>query len=196
MDYKQIFSITAGVLILVSYIPYIISIFRGLTKPTKSTWICILALDGLMLASMVAKDTVNGQIIGAWIGVWITLALSFRYGVPGWQKTDTICLVIAGIGALCWVIQKDAIFGMIGSTVGYFVSYVPTCLSAYKDPSREDGLAWFICFVSCIFALFAIPVWTFAYAIQPVSFFITEGAMVYLTCVRPFIIPSSSTSRT
>lgn len=190
MDYRYIFGVAAGILILASYVPYIHSIFQGRTKPMKSTWISLALLDTLMIASLFAKHAVSAQIAGSLIGIWTLAILSVPYGMPGWRTIDTVTLIIAFIGAALWWYEQDAMFGLIGSTVAYFVSYIPTFVSAWEDPTREDRLAWMMCFISCIFALIAIPIWNFEHAIQPVSFFVSEGVMIFLIFFRPFFAKS------
>src|SRR3990167_1688847 len=101
---QSIFSIIAGVLFVTGFVPYIWAIFSGKTKPAKASWIIWGSLDSITLAGMVAKDAVNGQIIGAVMGVWIVVFLTLKYGTAGWTKLDKFCLAGAVLGIMLWQI--------------------------------------------------------------------------------------------
>ena len=61
-----------------------------------------------------------------------------------------------------------------------FLGSIPTFVSAWKDPSREDKLAWTIYFASCIFTMFGIQNWTLEETAQPITFLVDETVMVYI----------------
>lgn len=65
---KETLSVLAGLLFIAGFIPYIRAILRKETKPAKASWIIWASLDTITIAGMYAKDTVNGQILGAVIG--------------------------------------------------------------------------------------------------------------------------------
>jgi hypothetical protein len=127
-------------------------------------------------------------MIGAIIGSWLVAILSFRFGMPGWKKTDIFCLLLALAGAYLWWGFQDAVFGIVAGSLAFIVGTIPTFISAWEDPARENRMAWLLYFLSCLPALAAIPEWTLAHAAQPVSFVITEGTMVYLVWIRPHFL--------
>jgi hypothetical protein len=182
---RELLSALSGILMLAAYVPYIMAIFRGTTRPIKATWIILALLDTLTVAGMIAKDSLNGQMIGAILGSGIVALLSFRFGMPGWKRTDIVCFVLAIIGICLWWTFQDAIFGIVTGSLAFIIGTIPTFRSAWEDPQREDRTAWMLYFLSCIPAVAAVPEWTLAHATQPISFFITEGTMVYLLWIRP-----------
>ena len=66
-----------------------------------------------------------------------------------------------------------------------FIGSIPTFVSAWHDPSRESKVAWTIFWVSCVFAVMAIPKLTLQDAMQPVTFFLIESIMMYILYIRP-----------
>ena len=165
---------------MVGFIPYIRAILRKETKPAKASWIIWASLDYIVLAGMIAAHTVNGQIIGAVTGATIVIGLAMKYGSTGWTKTDTFCLIGAVTGVMLWFIFSNPVFGIMISCAVAFIGSFPTFLSAWKDPSREDKLAWTIFWISCVCAVIAVPQWTLADAAQPTTFFIIETSMMYI----------------
>jgi len=180
MALYKILSIVAGILISVSFVPYILAIRKGAGKPVLTTWITWAILDTIALVGMAAEDALNGQIIGCVIGAWIVVAYAVKYGRPGWTKTDKFCLYSSVVGIALWIIFNNALIGLSISLILLFIASIPTFQSAWEDPSREDRLAWTIQWVSCIILLFSIQNWDLANAGQPIIFTLIETTMMYV----------------
>jgi hypothetical protein len=189
---KDILSIVAGVLFVIAFIPYIRAILRKETefvkpaKPEKATWMIWVGLDYILLVGMIFKKTVNGQIIGAVIGGTIVVCLALKYGKSGWTKTDKFCLCGGVLGIILLIINPS--YGIMASCVVAIIGSIPTCISAWQDPSREDRRAWTIFWSSCVCAVIAIPEWTLAHTLQPVTFFIIESSVTAILYVRPLLL--------
>jgi hypothetical protein len=182
---KEIISVLAGILSIVSYIPYILAILRKQTKPAKASWIIWACLDTIVFAGMISAKTVNGQMMGVVAGVWIIAALSLKYGIPGWTRLDKICLCGAGIGIAVWQIFSSPVLGIVISLGMNCVGSIPTFVSAWKDPSRENKLAWTMAFVVSAITVVIIPRWTLADASQPFVFLALQTVIMYLLYIRP-----------
>ena len=192
MDIQKVFSVIAGILFTFGFLPYILSTLAGKTKPTKASWIIWASLDTITFAGMWAKHALNGQIVGAVIGAWITVALALKRGVPGWTKLDKLCLAGAVLGIVLWAIFNSPVTGLTISVSVVFLGSIPTFVSAWHDPSRESKIAWTTFWVSCIFAVVAIPKLTLQNAMQPITFFLIESIMMYILYIRPKLKQSSA----
>jgi len=179
--------VLSGILFIAGFVPYIISILHKETKPAKASWIIWVALDTITFAGMLVKETANGQIIGAVIGGWLTVILALKYGISGWSKLDKFCLGGAILGIVLWQTFDDPVLGILTSQGATFLGSIPTFLSAWKDPSRENKFAWTIFFASCVCAVIAIPHWTLADATQPITFFVVESTMMYILFIQPLV---------
>jgi hypothetical protein len=182
---KNALSIIAGLLFIVGFVPYISAILRKKTKPAKASWLIWSSLDTTIFIGMLFKDAANGQILGATLGALVVTVLAMKYGTPGWTPLDKFCLGGAVLGILLWQVFNDPIFGIVTSLSVGFLGSIPTFASAWKDPSREDRMAWTIFWVSCVCAVIAIPQWTLADAAQPITFFAIETIMMYILYFRP-----------
>jgi hypothetical protein len=180
---KEPLSVIAGLLFVIAFVPYILAIVRKTARPAKASWISWATLDTITLAGMFAKDTLNGQIIGAVAGAWIVAILSMRFGTPGWTKLDKFCLAGAVLGIALWAIFKNPVLGIITSLCVVFIGSIPTFVSAWKNPKNENRIAWTIFWISCVAAFFGIPKWTLADASQPITFLSIETIMMFLLYV-------------
>lgn len=182
---KNTLSVIAGVLFIVGFIPYILAILQKRTRPSRSSWIVWTALDGLTLAGMLAKHSVNGQILGAFAGSCVTVGLALKYGAPGWTWLDKVSLSGGLLGIILWKVFDDANFGIVASMSVVTLGSFPTFVSAWKNPANEDKLAWTIFSASCVCAVMAIPGWTLAHALQPITYLAIEFTMILILYVRP-----------
>ena len=185
---KEALSVIAGLLQVAGFFPYIRAILRKETEPAKATWIIWASLDTIILSGMFFKDAVNGQILGAVLGGWVVAALALKYGTPDWTKLDKSCLGGAVIGIVLWQVFSDLVFRIVTSLGMVLLGSIPIFTSAWKDPSRENKLAWMIFWVSCVCAMIAIPHWTLADAAQPITFFV-------VTTIMMSILPARSSSQ-
>lgn len=176
----KVLSVIAGLLFIAGFIPYVRAILRGETKPAKTSWIIWATLDTITTLGMLIEGSVNGQIVGAVTGAWLITILALKYGTSGWTKPDKFCLAGAILGIALWQTFSDPVLGIVTSEVVVFIASIPTFVSAWKEPGREDKTAWAIFWISCVCAVIAIPKWTLADAAQPITFFTIESIMMFI----------------
>jgi hypothetical protein len=183
-SFRDVLNVLAGVIFVIAFVPYIRAILRKETRPTKSTWLIWATLDTITLVGMWQEGAVNGQIIGAVLGAWTVTVLAMKYGDKGWSLADKLCLAGAGVGIGLLLVGNPTL-GIVTSLAVVFLGSIPTFLSAWKDPTREDKTAWTIYWISCACAMVAIPAWTLADAGQPTTFFAIETIMMFILLMRP-----------
>ncbi len=193
---KDAFSFLAGLLCIVGFIPYVLSIWLtrhqplgtpGKAEPTKASWIVWALLDGITLAGMIAKRTTNGQIVGALVGSWVVVGLTLKYGKGGWTKLDIGCIASGIVGIALWATLKDPLLAIGVSLTVLFVGSIPTFISTWNNPGSESKSSWTIFWFSGVAAMFGIPHWTFEHAAQPLVFFAVQNIMLFLLYVRPWL---------
>lgn len=182
---KDIISALAGLLFVAGFVPYVRAILRGEAKPSKASWIIWAALDIMALVGMMSEGTVNGHIVGAVCGASTVALLALRYGKPGWETVDIVCLIGGIVGIALWVAFDNPTIGLVASMSGMLIGSIPSYTGAWNDPGRENKIAWTLFWVSCVLAIIAIPRWTFADAAQPLTFFAIESVMIYIIYFRP-----------
>ena len=176
----------AGVLSLAAFVPYIVAILRGQTRPNRATW-WIWTAAGLVLgASYYASgaETTIWVPVSYIIGPAVTAVLAIRYGEGGWSPLDRGCLMGAGSGLLFWWWFNSPVVALVMTLGVDFAGAVPTIRKAYLAPQTEDRLAWALFIAGNFFNLLAVDRWEFAIAIYPVYFFLASGIIAALV-LRP-----------
>src|SRR5688572_11025851 len=85
----------AGVVSFVAFVPYILAILRGETKPNRATW-WIWTVVGFMLGASYYSSGANNTIwvpVSYIVGPLVTALLSIKYGEGGWNRFDKGCLL-------------------------------------------------------------------------------------------------------
>jgi hypothetical protein len=182
LELKEILSVFAGILSVVGSLWYILAILFYGVRPKRVTWFIWGTLDLIILAGMWQGGHVtNWQIIVGTVNAWIIFLLALRYGVSKWEPIDTICLVGAGISTgLLW---QYPTYALAMSLLATYCGVVPTCTSAWQNPSRENVTAWMIGVAASAFVLCTVP-WTFVAAAQPLTFLVVDGAVPLIILIR------------
>ncbi len=152
----------AGLLSFSAYFFYILSILKGKTKPSRSTWWVLTLVGGLILWS--SYDL--GATESFWIqlnyvlGPLIIALFSVRYGEGrGLSYLDKVCLFGALVSGLLWIVFNSPLVGFIGSIVVDFIGLIPTIKKAYLDPKKEDPGAWLLETIASIVNALGVTVW-------------------------------------
>ena len=158
----NILSQIAGLISLIAYVQYIVSVFKGHTRPSRSTW-WILALVGALILlssySIGARESIWIQICYV-IGPLIIAIQSLKYGYGArLQVVDKICLAGAFICIFIWIIFNTPIIVFLRSIIIDFIGLIPTIKKSYYDPREEDPLAWTIETIASLLNAFGITFW-------------------------------------
>lgn len=194
MSYEML-GMIAGVLALAGYIPYIYSIFKGVTKPNRATWIIWTVVGGLLAVSYFNEGDINAiwLPIGYFIGPLFVAILSIWYGYSEWTKLDKICLVVAIISIVPWLLSKDATITLLINVLIDASGALPTFVKTYQEPETEDLTAWSFFFVANTLQLFAISLWDVS-TTYPIYLFLLATTMVILI-LRPKMMKLFGISR-
>ena len=154
----------AGLVSFSAYLIYIISIFRGKTKPSRSTW-WILTLVGILIFA-------SSYSINARESMWIQLAyilgplviaimsMSPKYGYKSrLLSIDKICFLGAFLCIILWIVFNSPLIAFLGSIVVDFIGLIPTIKKAYIDPKEEDPVAWGVEMIAIIVNALGITIW-------------------------------------
>ncbi len=181
----------SGILFFVAFLPYIWAIINNPVGegPSPVSWAIWASVDTLALIAMKKKEVPStGQLTGAVVGAWVVATLAVVFGKPTMGSIEWVSVVGALAGIILWKKYGEATIAIVCSQAAVFIGAFPTFEKGYRNPSGEDPIAWFVWFVSCVFALFAIKKWNLAEALQPLTFTIIETIMVVLVVIRPRLL--------
>jgi hypothetical protein len=154
----HIFGIIAGVLALVSAIPYIIDTVKGTTKPNRVTWLIWVTLQ---IIALVAQFSAGGRdslllTIGDLLASSTILFLALLKGEAAWHWIDTGALVGAAAGLLMWYFFHQPAWALAMTIFVDFCGVVPTIRKSFADPFSETLSTWLLVAVGAVFGAIAV----------------------------------------
>lgn len=183
MNTYAIAGMLAGVLSLGGYIPYIIGILKGETRPNIATWFIWTIVGGLLAFSFLES---GGDLHNAWlpfgyfIGPFIIAILAIRYGYNTWSRLDILCLIAAIISIIPWLTINNPSYTLIINIFIDAVGAIPTLIKSWKEPETEDFTAWTIFFIANTIQLLATEVWNIS-STYTVYLFLLAGSIFAMT---------------
>lgn len=179
---KPWFSSAAIILTFVAFVPYIVSIVRGQTKPHVFSWV----IWGLTTAVVFFAQLQGGAGVGAWpVGVSgaitlgiATLAYRQRADVSV-NRLDWFFLLTALTALPLWYVTSDPLWAVVILTFVDTMGFGPTLRKVYQAPDSEPWLFLVIYVVRCVLVLLALEHYSVTTALFPAT--VGMGCIVMLT---------------
>ncbi len=188
MELKIIFGTIAAALALFSSYLYIRDIFRGNTKPHMYTW---------LIWSIVTTIAFFGQwVSGGGPGSWATgvaaivtigtffLSLKSKYGTKDITNFDKICLVLAILSILPWLLTKSVLWSVLLATFIDLIAFFPTMRKTWSSPKSESLGSMYVDAVKHALSTFSMGTYSLVTLIYPLSVlatkFIIIGEIIFL----------------
>lgn len=187
MHTKLILAVAASVVGNVTFIPYLVDIFRLKTTPHSYSWLVwtILQVTGAlaMFASGAGGAGVLYLSIGAGLCALVFL-LSLRYGTKNITGFDTGCLV----GALCattvWFFLREPLLSVVLVALIDVVAFLPTFRKTYAAPWSETLSMYFLSSIAQLLSLAALSAYTLSTTLYLVSLATTNAVFIAMVLVR------------
>ena len=176
MGVSSFIGILAGIISFSAYLFYILSILRGQTKPSRTTWFILSFISVVIVASYDAsgaEDTLWVAVSNAFASIVIAL-LSIKNGVGGSTRLDIFCFVGSVGSLILWWLTDSALLALIANLVIDLLALIPTMTKSWLRPEEEGRLAWTLTLIGNTLNFFAITEFTFGIIIYPIYFFVVD----------------------
>lgn len=186
-DYKSFLGMLGGVVALCAFVPYIWAIIRKTTTPNRATWLIWMIVGFLIAGSYYA----NGARETLWValsyalGPLVVFVFSLFYGVGGTSFFDRMCLLVAGISLLVWIVFDNPFIALFLNIAIDFAGSLPTFRKVWHEPLSEDRVAWFMFWSAAILNFFAVTRWTWGIALYPMYTLIGSTTMIAFLLFLP-----------
>ncbi|MBP6060820.1 MAG: hypothetical protein KA515_02370 [Candidatus Pacebacteria bacterium] len=183
MDIKIILGAVAAGLAFVSSYIYIRDIFKGNTKPHTYTWlIWSIATSIAFLGQWISGGGPGSWATGVAALVTIfTLILSLRgdYGTKDITKFDKICLALALVSILPWLLIKSVLWSVILATLIDLIAYFPTMRKTWYAPQSESLGSMYVDAIKHGSSVFSMNNYSLVNCIFPASVLITKFIIIF-----------------
>jgi len=147
----------AGVLALLGYVPYLMSIVRRKTLPNPATWWIWSIMGGILFASYYLEGNREAVWVplSYFIGPTVTGILSIKYGRNEFGTFEKYCLGGAALSLVLWQVSGPVVALTMLIMID-LIAIAPTLRKTYFKPDSEDPLAWSIFWLANTINLFVV----------------------------------------
>jgi hypothetical protein len=182
----QLIGQIAGIIAFLSILPYVISILRGHTKPSRSAYAIWVVVEVVTASSYIA----SGAITTYWTSVVFAFSailiffLSIKFGMGGYNRLDLICLAIAAVAIYLWLTTQNPVVALYTSILASKISYLPIIKKSYYQPETENKLSWAMVAFASTLNLFALTSMELKITLLPVLAAFFQG-LIFILLVLP-----------
>lgn len=172
---------------MIGYIPYIVDIFKGKTKPHAYTWLTweVLAIVGFGI-QLQGDGGPGTWLLGlTTLMTMLIFLLSLKYGHKDIHIADTISLGLAGATFGFWIVSdQPLVAAILISLIEAIGGFFPTFRKSYKLPFEETLTSYVGYTISTVLALIALDNRSTELILYPVAVMILNISFVVFVLVR------------
>ncbi len=186
MNIKIIFAILSSLVGISCFVPYILDIFKGKTKPHSYSWLIWMILQIIAAISMFSIGVgwgITSISIGAVLCGFVFI-LSLKHGTHNIKTFDKICLMGALVAISVYFFLHNPLLSVLIVAIVDFVGFLPTLRKAYEEPYTETLSTYILSFISTILALFSFSIFTFENSLYLTSLIITNAVCAVVIIFR------------
>jgi uncharacterized protein with PQ loop repeat len=185
MGWRTVIGILAGIITLLSILPYIRDILRGLTRPNLVTW-WLWTLNGGILAF--AQYTAGASwtlavVVAATIATAMVAVLAVPFGQRDYGLIDAVCLVMALAALAGWWWTKDPLTAIVLGIVAEIFAVSPTIAKTYRAPETETPSTFWLTGFATILSMIASTKFDLANLLFPI-YFIAVNTLIAVMATR------------
>ena len=183
MTLKDLLGLLSAFLAVVSYVPYLRSIFVANTRPRAFTWLVwgsVMAIAFLAQWSDRAGAGSWGTGLSAAFCLGIGIIALFR-GETHITRGDWIPFLTTVLAIPLWAVTSDPLWSVLLVTAIDAIAYYPTFRKSYAKPDEELAFKYVLTVVRYLLSLLALEHYTVVTSIyQVVSIFMEAGVVILL----------------
>ena len=186
-DIQALLGQVAAFLAIIQIIPYIRSILRGETKPSRTSYAIWLAVELVLVTSYfsVGATTTKWMYVIIFLNSLVLFLLSLKYGMKGFHKVDLVSIVFAVAAIVAWVSTDNPTLAVYLCTAASFFGYIPTERKSYSFPRTENKLSWGLYVFAAFLNVCALTTLSPEIALPPIVSFVMSG-LVFLLLQNKF----------
>lgn len=178
---KELLGISAIILTIAAFIPYIVSIWYERTKPHVFTWV----IWGTTTFIVFLAQLFDKGGMGAWpmgisgiITFYVALLAYHKKSDRSISRSDWLFFSIAMAAIPCWYITSSPLSAVLLLTCIDIIGYLPTLSKARSKPFEEQLLLYVLMSLRNILAISALEHYSLTTLIFPVAKIIANIATI------------------
>jgi len=158
MDFAKIAGFVSTVLAAYCVIPYVLAILKGKTKPHQLSWLISAIMNAIAFLSQYFSGGRQSTLISLifFVGSFIILLLSLKYGVRDTSKWDRLLFGFAVLTIIIWLAtRRNDVAIWLTLLIDVFATTM-IGLKVKAEPHSEDPQPWMLAGIAYTFALLSL----------------------------------------
>jgi hypothetical protein len=167
----------------IAYIPYVISTWRGNTRPHVFSWTIWALLMLIAAAGQYAGQAGPGSWATGFSGIFcvlIAIMAAMQKGDKAITRSDCFIFVAALMAVPLWYVTQDPLTAIVLVTMIDATGYIPTMRKAWRAPRQELLLHYVISNIKFLVAIMAISVYSLTTTLYPAALFMLNTLLIVL----------------
>jgi Ca2+/Na+ antiporter len=192
LDYQEVLGAIAFIISIWGSVVYILSIFRGETKPHLYTWVVFSILTCIAFVAQLSDNAGPGAwMMGATTLSCLSVAiLSLKYGNKNHTKSDKIALFASLAAIIPWLLTQDPLLSVIMISLIDGIVMYPTIRKSWSQPYQENLPTYWIANLKNIIALFALTNFSLITSLYLISIMVVNTTLIAVCVYRRRKIPN------
>lgn len=196
MTIGNLLSISAGLIMFYSFIPYARDILKGKVKPSRSAraMILLILIIGLLQQRSLGSGWLIAMTVGDTIGAIGILFLSFKRGVGGLKRLDVVCYALLAFDIAVWVSTGNALLALHMSLLADLIAMTPVLIKTWKYPWTETPLFFVLGIVAPLLNIIGAGKFSYAVLLLPIYIAAMNLLETLLITYRQKVVPKPATA--
>lgn len=194
MKIQAIASAVVIVLTFVAYVPYIVDICKGKTKPHAYTWFACtftaFVAYGLQLIGGAGIGALPMLIIA--VICVLVFILSLWRGTKDRTRSDIVFLALCLLALFLWIFAKQPVLSVVLITASEILGFIPTIRKSWKQPYSETLSLYSISMLRHGISLLALEQINLLTALYPAAWTLTNVVITAIVIMRRKQLPTHS----
>ncbi len=184
---KVIVGALAAIISFAALVPYVISVWRGITKPHVISWF----IWGISTLTVFAAQWLDDGGAGSWstfvggAATFVVIGLAFyKYADLSITLSDILCLNVALAALPLWFFAEDALLAVALLTFVDVVAYIPTFRKSWSKPGEEQILMYAVMTIRNALSIMALEHYSATTLLFPLITGIANIALIAFIAIR------------
>lgn len=186
LEIKTLIGVITVILGILGYIPYLIDVIKGKTRPHIYTWLVWGLITVIIFALQISDH--------AGPGAWVTLVagtlslcifvLGLRQGDKDITRSDTLFFAAALFALGLWLLADRPLVAMLLLITVGMLGFIPTIRKSWNKPHTETISTYAINSSRHLLSVFALANFSLLTSLFPIAWGIANGLFVTLLLFR------------
>lgn len=176
---RNFLAVLAGVVAIISVVPYLVDIVKLRTKPNIVSWLTWTMLTAIATAATFAagESRTAMLMLASTVCTVLVVILGLKYGIAKFTPFDAFCQLGALAALLLWLQLDSPTIAIVTVVVIDFIGTLPTLRHSWKQPAEETWQTFCIGALAAALTIISLESYSIDSLLYPLYLVVANGAI-------------------